>query len=133
MENMLMNVMNTENCETVYAVAVKTKEEKIEMFNAVSNPSFLMSDCINQKIAIKNISITPVDIVNENGEIIKLPRTVILSKDGNSYTATSIGIYNSIKSIYSIFKEELLAGEITVCVKQKTTRKGNKTMILEVV
>lgn len=128
-----MNVMNNENCETVYAIAVKTKEEKIEMFNAVSNPAHLLSDCINQEITIKNISITPVDITNENGEIIKLPRAVILSHNGDSYTATSVGVYNSIKSIYSIFKEELLAGEITVRVKQKTTRNGYKTMILEVV
>lgn len=128
-----MNVMNDENYETAYAVAVKTKEEKIEMFNAVSNPGHLMSDCINQEITIKNISITPVDVVNESGEVIKLPRTVILSHNGSSYTATSVGVYNSIKSIYSIFKEELLAGEITVCVKQKTTRNGYKTMILEVV
>lgn len=133
MENMLMNVMNNENCETVYAVTVKTKEEKIEMFNAVSNPTFLMSDCINQEITIKNISITPVSITNELGEIVKLPRTVILSNNGLSYTATSVGIYNSIKSIYSIFKEEILAGEITVRIKQKTTRNGYKTMILEVV
>lgn len=133
MENMLINVMNNENCETVYAVAVKTKEEKIEMFNAVSNPTNLMSDCINQEITIKNISITPVDIANDAGEVIKLPRVVILSHNGSSYTATSVGVFNSIKSIYSIFKEELLAGEITVRVKQKTTRNGYKTMILEVV
>lgn len=128
-----MSVMNGDNYNTAYAVAVTTKEEKIEMYNAVSNPTYLMSDCINSEISIKNISITPVDITNENGEIIKLPRTVILSHDGKSYTATSIGVYNSIKNIYTIFSEELINGEISVRIKQKTTRNGYKTMILEVV
>lgn len=133
MENALSTVMNGENCQSVYAVAVTSKSDKIEMFNAMSNPTFKMGDCINKTIDIKNISITPVDMLNQEGNIVKLPRTVIVTHEGTSYTATSVGIYNSIKNIASVFGEELERGEIKVTIKQKTTRNGFKTLILEVV
>lgn len=133
MENALSTVMNNENCQTVYAVTVSSKDDKIEMFNAMSNPTFKMGDCINTTIDIKNISITPVEMVNQDGEIVRLPRTVIITHDGSSYTATSVGIYTSIKNIASVFGEELANGELKVTIKQKTTRNGFKTLILEVV
>lgn len=133
MENALSTVMNNENCQTAYAVAVTTKADKIEMFNAMSNPTFKMGDCINTTIDIKNVSITPVDMLNQDGEIVKLPRTVVITHDGSSYTATSVGIFNSIKNIASVFGEELAKGELKVTIKQKTTRNGFKTLILEVV
>lgn len=129
----VMNVMTNNDNNSVYAVSVFDKEEKVEMFNAVTNPTNRLSDCINCEISIKNVSITPVEIVNDDGEVVRLPRVVILSHDGSSYTATSTGIYNSIKNIYSIFYDELISGEINVRVKQKTTSNGYKTMILEVV
>lgn len=133
METALATVMNNENCQTAYAVPVTTKSDKIEMFNAMSNPTYKLGDYINSTITIKNISITPVDMINQNDEVVKLPRTVIIAQDGNSYTATSVGIYTSIKNIASVFGEELARGEIKVTIKQKTTRNGFKTLILEVV
>lgn len=133
MENALSAVMNNENYQTAYAVSVITKSDKVEMYNAMSNPTYKMGDFINTTIDIKNISITPVDVINDDGEIVKLPRTVILTHDGDSYTATSVGIYTSIKNIVSIFGEELANGELKVTIKQKTTNHGFKTLILEVV
>ena len=132
--NEIMSIMKQDTEETVYALSLVDRESKVAMYNAITNPTKLMSENVGDVLEVKNFAITPVTLEDDKThEILTLPRTVILCQDNTSYSATSVGIYNSIKTICSLFEDEFADGELKVKIKQKTTRNGNKTLILEVV
>lgn len=133
MNNTLITVMNDkENGSTAYLTPLSTKREKLEMFNA-STSATRLRDMINKEIRVKNISITPVDYTDEEtGEITTHPKTVIVDYDGNCYASSSIGVYRSVVNIYQNFPEDFSNGNITVAVKEKTTRNGFTTLVLDI-
>lgn len=129
----IMSIMRSDSESIAYAVPMTDKKERVEMFNAFSNPEKKMSDNVGDSFTIKNVAVTPVTTVSDTGELLTLPRVVVITADGHSYTATSVGVYNSIKSLYSMFEDDFLNGTMKVKIKQKTTRNGFKTLILEIV
>lgn len=133
MNNTLITVMNdNENGSTAYLTPPSTKREKLEMFNA-STSATRLRDMINKEIRVKNISITPVEYTDkETGETTTHPRTVIVDFNGNCYASSSIGVYHSVVNIYQNFSGEFVNGDITVAVKEKTTRNGFTTLVLDI-
>lgn len=133
-KNTILTVLKNDDFQTAYVKDIADTKEKIEMYNALTSPVKKMSECIGDVLKVKNIAITPVEIEDrETGEIKILPKTIILTHDGDSYVAVSIGVYNSITGMYNIFKEEFEKGEMTVKIRQKNTRSGKQTLILEIV
>lgn len=80
-----------------------TSEDKIKLYNALSADGETVKSAINKKIAMVDCVILPVEVINEDGSKSTVPRVTILDKDGKGYTATSWGVYNSIKKISAIF------------------------------
>lgn len=110
-----------------------SREEKAKLFKAKSSPDKRLSECINQKIYAKDVYMEVVNVTNEEtGEIQECPRVVLLDKDGISYTSVSFGIYNSLKSLVSVFGEPTWEEPIPVIVRQKETGKNRKQLVLDV-
>lgn len=102
-----------------------TPADRKTVFNAMNNPTHKVSDFINKVITVENVLIEVNDLLDdETGEINRVPRTVLISPDGTSYTATSKGIFNSIKNAFNAFGAAPWKGGIDFEVKQVQVGRG---------
>lgn len=103
-----------------------TPEQRKMVYNAMNNPTHKVSDFINKKIAVENVLIETVDLMDdETGEIDRVPRTVLITPKGESYTATSKGVFNSIKNAYKAFGAAPWSPAIEFEVKQVNVGRGS--------
>ena len=83
-------------------VAVDLKAKKT-LFNACSNPE-KVSAYIGKTIKLVHFYVEIIQTVSEQtGEIVSVPRVVLIDEKGNGYQGVSVGLYNSIKRIVSMF------------------------------
>ena len=102
------------------------KEKAKTVFNAMNNPTGRVKDLVNMNINVENVLVEVNDLLDdETGEITRAPRCVLITPDGKSYTATSKGIFNSIKNAYQAFGPAPWEGGIEFCVKQVAVGRGS--------
>lgn len=82
-------------------------KSRVTLFNACSNPEKL-STMINKRIKLLHVyaEIIQCAHVNENGgevSFVSCPRVILIDENGKGYQAVSVGIYNSVKRIISLF------------------------------
>lgn len=107
-----------------------TRKTKAAIFNAINNADESVADHIGEVLEIVNVVAHPVELPDEEtGEIITALRTVLIAKDGKTYTATSQGITSALSKIFSIvgtpdggaWEKE----PVKMKIKQVKTRNGN--------
>lgn len=123
------------NSQTYYcSMDTSTEDGKVKLFKAMSSPDEKISDCINKKIEIKDIYLDVVGVTNKEGEYNEVPRIVIIDTQGVSYSSISSGFYESMKKFVNIFgTPDTWDKPITIEIKQRETRSGNRTFSFEVV
>ncbi|WP_305113893.1 hypothetical protein [Thomasclavelia cocleata] len=100
-----------------------TIEEKKMLFNAVNSTPEYLKDHVNEVIVINHIYAEQVNIVDENsGEIIPIPRIVIIDNNGIGYGCASFGIFNSIKKLIGIMGAPSPNNPYNVKIKQVNIR-----------
>lgn len=127
MENQNQLAIQNNTIGVVYSsVQANTPEEKVALFNATQSPDRI-KNYINNVIIVKDIILENVEFLDtETGEVKILPRTILISPDGSAYTATSVGIFNGIKNLVSIFGlPETWEQPIKIMVKQKSIGLNN--------
>lgn len=78
---------------------------RVTLYNACSNP-LRLSDMVNKRIRMLHVYAEIIQVINEkSGELVSVPRVIIIDESGKGYQAVSVGIYNSIKRIISMFGE----------------------------
>lgn len=107
-----------------------SRKTQVAIFNAINSADESLSDHINEVIEVVNVVAHPVELLDEEtGEIVQALRTVLVAKDGKSYTAVSGGITNALSRIFSIIgSPDNGAWEkepVKMKVKQVKTRNGN--------
>lgn len=128
-------IMNQQPGTSICSIVAEpgNKAQAKTIFNAMNNPTHKISDFINKKIVVENVLIEVNDILNDDtGEIDRVPRTVLIAPDGTSYTATSKGVFTSIKNAYQAFGPAPWVGGIEFEVKQKAVGRG-QMLTLEMV
>lgn len=108
----------------------ETVEEKAALYNAMNDPDVQIADHIGQMINMRDIIIEAIDLLNEEGELHTVPRCTIIDVDGNSYSSTSIGIYNALRKISGIFHKSHFENGLPVRVKQLSLEGGRRTYTL---
>ena len=109
-----------------------THEEKVKLYNAMSNPDKKVADCINSTILLKDVYCEMIPMVNEEtGEVSNTPRIVLIDKDGHSYQAVSFGVFNALKRIFDVFGTPTYETPLAVKVIQISSGK-NKMLSLAV-
>ena len=112
-----------------FSGSVKTPEEKKMLVNAMNNPDNRLADFVNTEIAVKDLYVEQVEMVNqETRELQVCPRIVLIDKDGKSYGCVSYGILGSLKKIMSVYGQP--TWEDPVVVKPVFITKGNDRRIL---
>ena len=101
------------------------KKAKATLFNACGNAEKL-SSYIGKRIDLLHFYVEVVQIVaEESGEIVNVPRCVLIDKNGKGYQAVSIGMYNTLKRIVSMYGlPETWDEPLAVEVQQVETKKG---------
>lgn len=97
-----------------------------KIFNAMNDPDYRIADFINKTIKVENVLIEIREILNEDtGEIARVPRVVLISPDGTSYQATSIGILNSVKYAFHVYGVAPWDPALEFEIKQKPVKAGS--------
>lgn len=111
-------------------VAVDTKAKKT-LFNATSNPAKI-SSMIGKTINLLHFYVEVIQVVSEQtGEIVNVPRVVLIDDHGNGYQGVSIGLYNALKRIVSMFgMPETWDEPLTVEVQQIEVKNGRTFNLL---
>lgn len=116
-----------------------TRKSKVAIYNAVNSVDKRLADCINTVLEVVNVVAFPVQLLDEKtGEINTCLSTVLVTKDGSCYGATSQGIANSLSRIFSIVgmpdDNAWLDEPVKMRIKQVNTRNGdNKILTIELV
>ena len=107
-----------------------TRKSAIAIYNAINGADESISDHIGETLEIVNVVAYPITLPDEEtGEIINCLRTVLLDKNGKSYTAVSQGITSALSRIFSLVgTPDNGAWEkepVKMKIKQVKTRNGN--------
>lgn len=96
-----------------------------ELYKALTDGGDPLKSIVNTEIDIRDVIIQNADLVSEvTGEVNTVPRTVIITKDGKMYRATSWGVFNSIRKIKMVFGTLHFEQEMRVKVKEVKVKNG---------
>ena len=102
------------------------REQQARVFNAMNDPDYRVSDFINKTIEVQDILIEIREILNEEtGEVARVPRVVLISPDGTSYQATSVGMLNVVKNACHAFGPAPWSPALKFEIKQKAVKAGS--------
>ena len=107
-----------------------TRKTKVAIFNAVNGADESIADHIGEVLEVVNVVAHPVQLADEvTGEVVNALRTVLIDKNGKTYTAVSQGITSALSKIFSIVgTPEDAAWEkepVKMKIRQVKTRNGN--------
>ena len=118
--------MSAEVGSVVCSIDNSTREGAKKIYNAMNNPSGKVSDLINKRIAVSDVLIEIRELLNEEtGEIARVPRTVLIAPDGTGYQATSVGIFNAVRTAFNAFGPAPWEPALKILIKQKPVAKGS--------
>lgn len=100
------------------SLTANTREEKAMLFKAMNNPDKRISDCINMEIRVKDLYCEIVNLKQDNGEVIPVPRTVFIDDTGVGYQAVSLGIYNAVKKAIAVYGIPTWEEPLPIVIKQ---------------
>lgn len=124
-------IFSLTNKKTQYCSFVpQTEEEKDLLFMATNSPEKRIKDCVNMEITIKHIIAEVVYCESKDDPSVKVPcpRVVVIDDEGVGYQAVSIGIFSSVKNIFSSYgTPDTWSAPKTFRVLQET--KGEKSIL----
>ena len=121
MENLNLSLVPAEGSTnpTYCSFAPESREERARLYRAMTNPDHKISDCINQEIALVDVFVELVEMSNdETGEVSRVPRCVLFAADGQTYAATSSGIYNALRRLFMVYGTPHWDEAIPVVIRQ---------------
>ena len=73
-------------------------------YNATSNPANKLKEHVNEVLSLVHVSVECVEVSKEDapeGKAIA-PRIVLITEDGQSYACVSVGVYQSLKRMFTL-------------------------------
>lgn len=117
------------------SIHVDTVEDKIKVYNAMSNAQESLAEHIGEEIPIRHIYVDVIQCENEKtGEKENCPRIVLIGQDGRTFQAVSKGVFGSLKRIFQMFgTPDTWDFALVVKLRRVKTRRGYYTNTLEAV
>ena len=132
-KNEILEGINTATASIYSSFVAQSNDDKAKLYNALNSPEVRIADHIGKEINVKDVIIEPVEIVDEKtGEVRTTPRVTLIDVNGHTYTATSYGIYNSLKRIFGLYGSPTWEEGIPVRVRQ-ITNGANRIFTLDIV
>ena len=121
-QNLTLSLTNPENDQqspSFCSFHPDTNADKARLYRAMTNPDHKLNECINQEIPLQDVFVELVNMTNsETGEIQKVPRCVLFAADGQTYAATSTGIYNALRRLFAVYGVPHWDEPIPVVIRQ---------------
>lgn len=120
----------TRPAEMVYCdFTPATTKEKKQLYNAINNPSARLREMVNIPLKITHVYVEVVACVNkDSGEISNCPRIVLIDEKGDGYVCVSIGVFNALKKMFTVFgRPDTWAEPMTII--PKTVAKGELNIL----
>lgn len=132
-KNEILEGINTATTSIYSSFVAESNNDKAKLYNALNAPEVRIADHIGKEIVIRDVIIEPVDIVDEKtGDVRTTPRVTLIDVNGHTYTATSYGIYNSLKRIFGLYGSPTWEDGIPVRVRQ-ITNGANRIFTLDII
>lgn len=114
--------------QTEAAMYMSFKPQDIDdkkLLYAATNGGTLLKEVANKTLKMMDVVITEGTVTNkETGEVGTVPRTSIITTEGEVYTAASWGVYNCLKRINAIFGGLHFDDGLAIIPKQVKTKNG---------
>lgn len=86
------------------SMVAKTDTEKAQLFSVMNNPEYRLADEVNEVITMKDVFAEIVSITDKKtGEIVDVPRIVIIDENNKGHQCVSKGIFSAIQKIFMIY------------------------------
>lgn len=132
-KNEIIDGINTAITAIYSSFVAETANDKAKLYNALNSPEVRIADHIGKEINVKDVIIEPVEIVDDKtGGVRTAPRVTLIDVSGHTYTATSYGIYNSLKRIFGLYGSPTWEDGIPVRVRQ-IANGSNRIFTLDIV
>ncbi|UWI19068.1 MAG: Single-stranded DNA-binding protein [Bacteriophage sp.] len=76
----------------------------VAFYNATSNPVNKLKEHVNEVLSLVHVSVECVEVSKDDvpeGKTIA-PRIVLITEDGQSYSCVSVGVYQSLKRMFTL-------------------------------
>jgi hypothetical protein len=76
----------------------------VAFYNATSNPVNKLKEHVNEVLSLVHVSVECVEVSKDDvpeGKTIA-PRIVLIAADGQSYSCVSVGVYQSLKRMFTL-------------------------------
>lgn len=96
------DVMNTGHGYT--DMNLSDRSAAVAFYNATSNPSDKLKEHVNEVLSLVHVSVECVEVSKDDvpeGNTIA-PRIVLITADGRSYSCVSVGVYQSLKRMFTL-------------------------------
>ena len=101
---------------------------------ATTGASKPLDEVVGQEIEVQYWRVSAVDIADpKNGEVNRVPRTVLVTRDGQLLHASSIGVFQVVASLARTFGREELPKGFRLRVAELKTRMGWRMLTLQAV
>ena len=110
------------------------KDNQIALYNSLQECDVRINDIIGQTIEIADLYIEEKPKVDEKtGELSRKFRVIVYDVEGKTYVSTAYGVYNSLRTIMSIFGNPSKENPIKVVVgKRPYKNTGKESLILTI-
>lgn len=92
---MISDVMNTGVGYTDMNLA--DRSAAVAFYNATSNPANKLKEHVNEVLNLVHVSVECVEVSK-----VVAPRIVLITDDGQSYACVSVGVYQSLKRMFTL-------------------------------
>lgn len=99
---MVSDVMNTGVGYT--DMNLSDRSAAVAFYNATSNPANKLKEHVNEVLSLVHVSVECVEVSKDDvpeGKTIA-PRIVLITEDGQSYSCVSVGVYQSLKRMFTL-------------------------------
>ena len=90
---------------------------------------------INKQIKLRHIFVEVIQVMSEqSGELVYVPRVILIDEKGTGYQAVSIGMYNSVKRLIATFGDPATWKKAhTVEIQNVSLKNGQHTFNLKLI
>lgn len=138
-ETMAIEIATVQNITSQHAGMMVTslkanpndRAASVKVFNALNNPTDKVSAHINETIEVQDYLIEMTEVAekdnygNELGTTAVVPRVVLISPDGTSYQAVSVGMANVVRNICAVCGDAPWTPAVQLKIKQIPTSNGS--------
>ena len=99
---MVSDVMNTGVGYT--DMNLTDRSAAVTFYNATSNPANKLKEHVNEVLSLVHVSVECGEGSKEDAPVGKViaPRIVLITEDGQSYACVSVGVYQSLKRMFTL-------------------------------